>query len=454
FGKATTAAVAEFARRNGSAANGKRVSSTLAEKILARYDLLEQLKLLAEDIHKNRIEKHYRRGGADRIRIATLQTLLHELGFDAELKWDRFGADGDYGRSTTIAVAAFAIRESLAGDGSVLTIPLAERIVAQLRQFYGDSWLTPSHTPTPVPGSLSVISVIGNNNRQFLEVSDENHKKRFGRYSQGLYTAGDQKPAAFVASHAERLRALKVTRSEINVMIAVSENEGNLDAINTWDSAFLSFGLFQWTAGQGNAKGELPALLARIKDEDHDLFDKYCGQHGLDVVAVTPGPAHGYFSLRGTTLKTAAAKAHLRQAPWAFYFWLAGQDPEIQSFEIKHAVARLDQFYGAERYRVDNKFLVQDLVTSEYGVGLLLDQHVNRPAHVKTCLEQALKQTGLTNPRGWGTAEERMLIESYLKIRATTSMTDPEKRARVTKKYLTKGIISDERGSFKRSSSS
>jgi peptidoglycan hydrolase-like protein with peptidoglycan-binding domain len=454
YGKATTAAMAEFARRNGSAATGKRVSRTLTEKILARYDLLEQVKLLAEDIHKNRIEKHYRRGGTDRIRIATLQTLLHELGFDAELKWRRFGADGDYGRSTASAVAAFAKREGVKENGRVLTLPLAKRIVAQLGQFYGDNWLTPFHTPTPAPGSLSVLSVIGNNNRQFLEISDGNHKKRFGKYRQGLYTTGSQKPAAFVASHAERLRALKVTQSEINLMIAVAENEGNLDAVNTWDSAFLSFGLFQWTAGQGGAKGELPALLARIKDEDRDLFDKYCGQHGLDVVAVTPGPVHGYFSLRGITLKTAAAKAQLRQAPWAFYFWLAGQDPEIQAFEIKHAVARLDQFYDTDRYRVDNKFLVRDLVTSEYGVGLLLDQHVNRPAHVKSCLEKALKQTGLTNPRGWGTEEERRLIISYLKIRAKTSMTDPEKRARVTKKYVTKGIISDQRGSFKRSSSS
>lgn len=453
YGKATTAAMAAFARRNGSTANGRQVSRTLAEKILARYDLLEPLKLLAEDIQKNRVEKQYRKGGADRIRIATLQTLLHELGYGAELKWDRFGADGDYGQSTTTAVAAFAMREGLAGDGTTLTLPQARRIVTQLRQFYGGNWLTPFHTPTPAPESLSVLSVIGNNNRQYLEVSDGNHKKRFGKYSQGLYITGDQKPAAFVAAHADRLRALKITQSEINVMIAVAENEGNLDAINTWDNAFLSFGLFQWTAGQGAAKGELPALLARIKDEDRDLFDKYCGQHGLDVAEITPGPVHGYFSLRGTTLKSTTAKAQLRQAPWAFYFWLAGQDPEIQALEIKHAVARLDQFYDTDRYRVDNKFRVRDLVTSEYGVGLILDQHVNRPAHVRTSLEKALEQTGLTDPGGWGTAEERRLINAYLKIRATTSMTDPEKRARVTKKYLTNGIISNQRGSFKRSSS-
>lgn len=457
YGKATAAAVAEFAKRNGSTANGERVSSALAEKILARYDSLEELKQLSEDVEKKRIERHYKKGGSDRVRIATLQTLLHELGFDKELNWNKFGADGDYGRSTTAAVAAFGKREGVDGDGRVLTMPLAELIVAQLGPFYGDSWHAPSHTPTPAPGSLSVKSVKGNNNRQYLKVSDGVHQKQFSKFRLGLFTTGSQTPAAFVESHADKLRALKVTQSEINVMIAVAENEGNLDAINTWDNAFLSFGLFQWTAGTGGAKGELPALLARIKNEDRDLFDQYCGQHGLDVADVTPGLVYGYFSLRGTKIKTKETKAQLRQAPWAFYFWLAGQDPAVQAMEIKHALSRLDQFYSTERYKVGNKHRVSDLVTSEYGVGLILDNHVNRPAYVKTCLAKALEETRLRNPKGWGTEEERKLIDAYLKIRVTygkSPMTDAEKRARVTKKYLTNGIISDCRGSFKRSSSS
>jgi len=454
YGKATAAAVAGFAGRNGSTANGERVSSALAQKLLARYDALEELKQLAEDVEKNRIERHYRKGGTDRVRIATLQTLLNELGFGEELNWDKFGADGDYGRSTTAAVAVFGKSEGVGGDGTVLTLPLAERIVAQLGPFYGDSWDDLSHTPTPAPGSLSVRSVTGNDNRQYLNVSDGVRQKLFSQFRLGLYTTGSQRPADFVRSHADELRALKVTPSEINVMIAVAENEGNLDAVNTWDNAFLSFGLFQWTAGTGGGMGELPALLARIKDEDRDLFDKYCGQHGLDVAEVTRGPVYGYFSLRGTTIKTPSAKAQLRQAPWAFYFWLAGQDPAVQAMEIKHALGRLDQFYDT---KVDSQNRVSDLVSSEYGVGLILDNHVNRPAYVKACLAQALARTGLGNPRGWGTEEERALIDAYLEIRVTygkSPMTDAEKRARVTKKYLTNGVISDRRGSFKRSSSS
>ena len=453
YGKSTAAAVAEFARRNASRASGERVTRAVAEKILSRYDSLEELKQLSDDIDRQRIESNYRRGGSDRVRIATLQTLLHDLGFDKELNWKKYAADGDYGRSTTAAVKAFAKREGIDADGRILTLALARRIVDRLRTNYGKNWQKPLHKPTPAPGSLSVKTVTGRNNRQELEVSDGTRKKRFVRKNQGAWTLGNQKPAAFVKLHTDRLRALKVTESEINVIIAVAENEGNLDAINTWDNAFLSFGMFQWTAGTGNGKGELPGLLARIKDEDRDLFDRYCGQHGLDVVELTAGAVYGYFSLRGTRIKTAAAKAQLRQAPWAFYFWLAGQDPAVQAIEIKHALGRLDQFYSTDRYRVDDKYRVSDLVTSEYGVGLILDNHVNRPAYVKTCLSRALAQTGLRDPAGWDTGEERRLIDAYLKIRVNygrSPMTDAEKRARVTKKHLAQGIISDHRGSFKR----
>lgn len=460
YGGATVAAVAEFARRNGSTANGQRVTEPLARAIVARYDSLEELKQLSGDVAGKTVERYYRSGGGDRIRIAALQTLLNDLGYGAELDWARWGADGGFGRSTRRAIAAFAAREGLAGDGSLLTQEMARRLTSRLGPFYGDSWHDLDHAAAPAPGSLSVKSVMGGNNRQFLEVSDGFRRKRFQQFRKGLFTMGNQKPLTFVQSHGDELRALGVTQSEINVMVAVAENEGNLDAINTWDNAFLSFGMFQWTGGTDSSRGELPALLARIKAEDRDLFDKYCGQHGLDVADIRPtdwqtsptGPVTGRFDLRGQMIRSAAQKAQLRGAPWAFYFWRAGQDPEVQAMEIKHALGRLAQFYDTDAYTAGGH-RISELVTSEYGVGLLLDNHVNRPAYVRQCLDKALKQTGLGDPSGWGTAEERRLIDAYLGIRVThgaSPMTDAEKRARVTRKYLDKGTISDRRGSFKR----
>ncbi len=469
YGGATVAAVAEFARRNGSTAKGERVTAVLAAKILARYDSLEELKQLAEDVAKSgtvsapsarRVEKHYRTGGSDRIRIASLQTLLNDLGYGEELKWAKFGADGGYGGATRAAVRAFAAKEGLDGDGTSLTLAQAQRIVAKLGPHYGDRWHDLDHGSAPAPGSLSIKSVVGRNNRQFLEVSDGFRRKRFQKFRRGLFTTGNQKPMAFVQEHPDKLRGLGVSQSEINVMIAVAENEGNLDAINTWDNAFLSCGLFQWTIGTGSDRGELPALCARVKLEDRDLFDKYCGQHGLDVADVMPrdwetskvGPVTGRFTVMGQVIKSAVQKEMLRQAPWAFYFWRSGQDPDIQAMEIKHALRRLEQFYSTDDYKVGDH-QVSDLVTSEYGVGLILDNHVNRPAYVGPCLAKALDQTGLPDPSGWGTDEERRLIDAYLKIRVTHGrfpMTDAEKRARVTKRYVDRGVISDRRGSFKR----
>lgn len=460
YGEATVAAVAEFARRNGNTAKGARVTAVLAEKILARYDSLEELKQLAGDVAKKRVEREYRLGGGDRVRIASMQTLLNDLGFGQQLNWAKWGADGDFGRSTRAAIVAFARSEELDGDGTMLTFPLAQRIVAKLGPTYGNNWHDLGHAAAPAPGSLNIKSVVGQNNRQFLEVSDGFRRKRFQKFRKGLFTTGDQKPLGFVQSHGDLLRTLGVTQSELNVMIAVAENEGNLDAINTWDSAFLSFGLFQWTAGQESARGELPALLARVKHEDRDLFDKYCGQHGLDVVDIMPvdwmtsktGPLTGRFSLRGKTVRSAADKAQLRLPPWAFYFWRAGQDPMVQAMEIKHALDRLEQFYSTDRYKVGD-YKVSDLVTSEYGVGLILDNHVNRPAYVRRCLARALEQTGLPDPAGWGTQEEGKLIKSYLAVRENygrSPMTNARKRANVTRKYLNNGTISDQRGSFRR----
>ena len=454
YGGSTQAAVAEFARRNGSRAQGGRVTTPLAEAILARYDSLEELKQLADDERHNRIEAHYRRGGADRIRIASLQTLLHDLGFARELNWSRYGADGDYGRSTAAAVAAFARSEGLEPPGNHLSMSLARLVLQRLGARYGDDWRAPAHKAMPAAASLRIESVSGSNGRQYLKVSNGARSKQFGKFRRGLYTVGNCKPAAFVAQQAAELRNLGITQSEINVMLAVAENEGNLDAINTWDDAFLSFGLFQWTAGQGGARGELPALLARIKRDDRDLFERYCGQHGLDVSDVDDELVYGYFSLRGTRIKSPEAKQQLREAPWAFHFWLAGQDPAVQAMEVKHALARLDRFYASQDYTVAGRYLVSELVTSEYGVGLLLDNHVNRPAYVGACLGAALERSGLGEPAAWGSEEERRLIDAYLQIRETYGrypMTDAAKRARVTRKYLDNGTISDLRGSFRRS---
>ncbi|MDX1942642.1 MAG: hypothetical protein SFU99_18905, partial [Saprospiraceae bacterium] len=100
---------------------------------------------------------------------------------------------------------------------------------------------------------------------------------------------------------------------------------------------------------------------------------------------------------------------------------------------------------------------LSQIITSEYGVGLILDNHVNRPGYVQPCIKEAMRRTGLNNPSTWTSAEERKVIAAYLDIReifGNSPMTDAEKRAKVTKNYLNRGIISDERNSFRFSATS
>jgi len=269
-------------------------------------------------------------------------------------------------------------------------------------------------------------------------------------HRKGMYRIGLQEPETFIGNHREKLLEVNLTDSEMNVIFATSENEENLDAINTWDNQFISFGMFQWTAGGPGRPGELPALIRIVKERYPDDFQHYWGQFGLDVVDVDNKT--GWFSYRGKKLTSAADKAMLREHIWAYRFARAGADIEVQAAQVLHAINRINQFYFVKSSKLDGYALV-DLITSEYGVALLLDNHVNRPGYLRGCVAAALERSNLTAEemaRG-SDEEERRVIKNYLDIRQTygrNPMTDARQRASVTRGYVVDGIISDGRGSF------
>ena len=120
-------------------------------------------------------------------------------------------------------------------------------------------------------------------------------------------------------------------------------------------------------------------LIKIVKERYPDDFQHYWGQFGLDVVDANNKT--GWFSYRGKKLTSAADKAMLREHIWAYRFARAGADIEVQAAQILHAVNRIKQFYFVKSSKLDG-YALADLITSEYGVALLLDNHVNRPGHV------------------------------------------------------------------------
>ena len=447
YGTSTAKAVQAFAERNSMSADGDMVTLAIAKRIIIRFDTLDDVRYLQNAIQGDKVEKRLYRGSSDSAGIVALQTLLNEIGFGAQLNWERYGADGEYGGGTAKAVKAFAEQEDISCDGSRLTRELAELIISKLEVYFGADWAKDSKPAEAASGNLTIRKVI-EGGRPRVYVSDATNEVRFTRFKRGVYYVGRQRPIDFINNNRASLGSLGMSDSAINVMIAVSENEGNLDAVNTWDNSFMTFGMFQWTIGAGDSKGELPALVKKIKAADQGLFAEYFGQYGLDLI--NTGAVYGYFSLNGKKLAAPADKELLRSDAWSYYFWKSGQEPLVQSVQIQHALLRLNRFYRSKSYKIDEYF-ISDLITSEYGVGLILDNHVNRPGYVKACLKKAMDQAGLSEAENWGTDEELRVIDAYLKIRESYGkypMTDAAKRAAVTKKYLDDGAISQEHGSF------
>ena len=73
-----------------------------------------------------------KKGSTDRKNIQLLQNILFELGYGKILNWEKYGADGDYGKLTSKAVLLFIGQNNLAGDGETLTKLIAENLVKRL----------------------------------------------------------------------------------------------------------------------------------------------------------------------------------------------------------------------------------------------------------------------------------------------------------------------------------
>jgi LysM repeat protein len=268
----------------------------------------------------------------------------------------------------------------------------------------------------------------------------------------GLYRLGIFKLSDFIAYGSGLLQQVQMSPSEINVMLVTSANEGSLDAINTWDNQYLSFGILQWTLGSAGQQGELPAFLTNLKKRYPSEFQYYFGQFGVDASSLDGNT--GWLSLNGVRLVTEADKSLMRQPIWALRFAIAGMDALVQSVQVLHAISRLDRFYFIPTQTLQG-FSLSQILSSEFAVALLLDHHVNRPSHVIPCVADAIARSGLTPAQIAQNSidNEALVIQNYLTLRetfgGTIAMTNSRERAELAKKAVTTGNLSAQRFSFR-----
>ena len=261
------------------------------------------------------------------------------------------------------------------------------------------------------------------------------------KFKAGFYTLGKTALADWLAANPA---PSELSPSAVRVARAVSLNEGKLEAVNSYDNCYLSFGMFQWTAGGGSDPGELAALVARVKRAAPAAYQDCFGRYDLDAQVANASAVTGRLVLRGVTLDGPLQKQQLRGANWAYRFWRAGHHHDVRAECLAHAVARIGRFSEA----MVAGHPVRAWLSSEHGMALVLDEHVNRPSHVPGTLAAAVAAFGAGSPAGWGTAEEAELIRRYEAARVKTSMTDPKLRAQRLVECVHDGVLSAERGSF------
>jgi putative peptidoglycan binding protein len=368
--------------------------------------------------------------------VTALQQRLKDLGFDPN------GVDGTFGPGTKAALIAFQNSKGLQADGKA-----GPNTLAALQ-------LGGSGPGVAGPGTATAPAISGGSFHFEGNKAVAPDGTVFGKkFKLGIFNEGITSIAAFV--QANQVAFPNLSSSRLRVMSAVSVNEGKLEAINTWDNAFLTFGCFQWTVGADNGDGELPAMVNHLKQANPAAFDQLLGQFGLDVASVSSSPGQtprGFFSLNGTVVKSAGDKGKkLRTLEMAFRFFRAGQDSAMRQAEVEYAASRIDLFYRDAQHKVRNMF-IGDFVSSEFGVALILDQHVNRPGHIPgtiaIAVDQFINSTGKSDPTAWTDQDEARLLNIYIQRRNATSMTDSQNRADRIRQAINNGLASDKRGSF------
>ncbi len=449
----TIRAVSAFSKKNNMPSNGLSVTAPLLIKMWERHETLDDLRILLEATSNNRLNTVYNLQTPGSFQNQSLQIIMNALGYNQV--------------PLNTALRDFAQKNGLKSDGYSLSRNLAIKIIETISSYFGSTVLagynlipdtgggsTPpgggTGTPgggSPPPPTSSQLTFRDEGNRLFV-TDGRNSVRLVKKLPIGYAFWGSISIEQYINRNRDHLQRLGVSNSAISVMKSVSDNEGKLDAINSYDRGYFSFGIYQWAL----SSGELPALLKKIKDSYPNTFRNLFKTHGLDVTPNT-GPVVGTLTLNGNPIEIEREKEQFRDAKWAFRFWLAGQDPNVQAIEIEHALSRLMRFYWKPEEGV-NGFPLSQIITSEYGVALILDHHVNRPAFVAPSVQKAMQVTGLQDPRSWGTNEEKRVLEAYLQIRVTyqhghsAPMSDAMRRATVTKRYLDSGVISDNRGSF------
>ncbi|WP_276877847.1 PAAR-like protein [Chryseobacterium joostei] len=247
----------------------------------------------------------------------------------------------------------------------------------------------------------------------------------------------------------------KVSVEEKEIILAMSENEGNMDAIQSYDSEALTVGAMQKTLTT-DGYGELPIQMWEFKQDYPDKFKELFENCGWKVKEIEIPQKNKkvikkyqayYNDTTGSALKTLIrkgfdAKTNKKNVVCAPIepFINACKDADFQGKQIVDFIKRLHSAINKKPTGYTNS--IKDFVKSKLGKATVLDHDVNRPGHVSNCFRDALNQFFAANkkvskdPEDWKenhATYEKDILEIYGPLRGRKPYTMTSASDRYTK---------------------
>lgn len=222
-----------------------------------------------------------------------------------------------------------------------------------------------------------------------------------------------------------------VTQFEKDIIVGMSPNEGNLDAVQSYDSEVVTVGAMQKTL-KTNGKGEFYTQIKEFKKEMNDSYKRLFVNCGWEI-------KNNKLYYRGKTGR--ALKELIRKGFTSKNFGKnvkcipleplirACKDTSFQTKQVMDFIRRLRKVL--ELKPTGYQYRIKEYLISKLGRATALDHHINRPSYVSVDFSKALDRFFIANPSvsknpsNWGgnhSNYEESILDDCGKTRRGTDM--------------------------------
>jgi len=214
--------------------------------------------------------------------------------------------------------------------------------------------------PVQVPSNLNTII--------------KKHKRGYGGYGGGRLS-----PILIALNQCGKL---SISTDEIDMFQRISnvETGGLVQAINSWDSAYMSMGFMQLTAKFGK--------LQRLIQHAPAAFSRY------GIALDKQRYSFGEFKISGTSNPN-----ELRNRVWAERFFRAGLDTDIIIAEVIYGRTIIQSVLASVRRWLGQNFQYFNSFYNSSSIlrALVQETHNNRPAYLRSALQAAVSEAKAGN---------------------------------------------------------